>query len=252
MINIITSQEPISVLKTIAKIPLGLSSGHLYYILVLLQLTIITPFLIKVIQSNRKGSKVLFLVTPLYLLLLYVYNAVFKEQFLLYQTFFPAWFVFYYCGLWVKFKGYKSLFKTHVIRKSIILCLLALLASIIEAYALLGFDFSVGFASSQIKVSSFIYTFALINLLIVVKPYCNIKKNTWLSTIGDYSYGVYYVHMVWVIIGNKILSTVTFIDNILPVYQILQLLFTIAFSMVSIWATRKVLGKGISARLLGF
>ena len=132
LINIIASQEPINIIKTVAKLLLGLSSGHLYYILVLIQLTLITPFLIKIIQSNRKGSKVLFLVTPLYLLMLYVYSAVFKEQFLFYQTFFSAWFGFYYYGLWVKIKGYKPLFKNHVIRKSILFCLLALLASIIE------------------------------------------------------------------------------------------------------------------------
>lgn len=252
MINIIASQEPISIIKSIAKILLGLSSGHLYYILVLIQLTIITPFLIKIIQGGHKGSKVLFLVTPLYLLILYVYNAIFKEQFLFYQTFFPAWFIFYYCGLWVKIKGYKPLFKIHAIRKSILTCLVALLVSIIEAYVLSEFNLSVGFASSQIKISSFLYTFALINLLMVIKPHFQAEKVTFLSTIGDYSYSIYYVHMIWVIIGNKLLSIVPFIDNILPIYQILQLLFTITFSMVSILVTRKILGKKISNKLLGF
>lgn len=56
-------------IDTIIRILLGLSSAPLYYILVLLQLTILTPFLIKAIQVNH-GVRLLFLVTPIYI---YIY-----------------------------------------------------------------------------------------------------------------------------------------------------------------------------------
>jgi len=245
-------KEPIDIIKAIVRVFLGLSSGHLYFILVLLQLTCITPFLIKIIQNNYKVSKLLFIITPLYLLILYIYNAIFKEQLLFYQVFFPAWFVFYYFGLWTKIKGYRSVYKKHIFKKAIICCAFALLASIIEGYVLLRLKFSLEFISSQIKLTSFIYAFTLINLSMVAKPYFCAQKDTYLSYIGDYSYGIYYVHMIWIIIGNNFLQKISIINEVLFYYQFLQLLFTVIFSLISILLTRKILGERISSKLLGF
>jgi len=61
--------------------------------LVLMQLTVLTPFLIKVIRQQR-WARVLFLLTPFYLIGLYSYTLIKGEQLPFYQTFFPAWFVF--------------------------------------------------------------------------------------------------------------------------------------------------------------
>jgi hypothetical protein len=84
-----------------------------------------------------------------------------------YQTFFPAWLNFYYTGLWIKIKGYKPIFQRNGLVNSVLICIAAITFSIIEGYGLIALDISVGFASSQIKISSFLYTFAIINLLMV-------------------------------------------------------------------------------------
>lgn len=237
--------------KILIKLLLGLSSGQLYFILVLLQLTILTPFFIRTINKSI-GAKYLFLVTPVYLVILYMYSLIYKKQFPFYQIPFPAWFNFYYLGLWIKIKGYKPIFKRNHIRNSIVLCVLGLMISIAEGYLLIALGATDGFASSQIKVASFLYVFAIINLLLVVKPYMENIKIEWLKNIGDRSYGIYYIHMIWIMISNKILLLMPLIDRVLPIYQFIQLIIVVVLSYICIGFTKKVIGDKLSSKYLGF
>jgi len=253
LINIIVSNGDVNFLKTLAKLLLGLSSGPLYFIVVLLQLTVLTPVLIRSIQADR-GTKFLFLVTPIYFLILYSYCVIYKTQMPFYQTFFPGWFIFYYFGLWIKIRGYEPIFRRNQLINSILCCLIGLVFSIIEAYWLISIGFPVGFACSQIKISSFFYAFTVINLLMVIKPHIDnySKEITWLRFIGDNSFGIYYVHMFWIMISNKIFSSIILLVDIVPLFQLMQLVFTLLFSCISISITKKIIGEEISRRLLGF
>lgn len=124
----------------------GKSVAPLYYILVLLQLTLLTPYLIR----SRKNW--MYLITPIYLVCLYIFNITTGNMPLFYETLFLAWFIFYILGMDVregKFKRYKV--KGWMIG-------LALIASFGESYLLIKIGCSVGFACSQIKFSSFAYT----------------------------------------------------------------------------------------------
>jgi len=251
IINIVLAGGNVNILKVIIDFLSGQSSGQLYFVLVLLQLTIITPFLIKTIRDDR-WRKILFSITPVYLLGLYLYAAVFKKQLPYYQALFPAWFGFYYVGLWIKIKGFKPSFRKQKLIGSIILCLAALLFSIIEGFGLLALDFPEGFAVSQIKISSFLYVFAIINLLFTIKSYAEKIRMTPLKVLGDNSYGIYYVHMVWMIISTKVLSSISVFNDCLPLYQLIQVAFVIIFSCISIFITKKIIGRKISGKLLGF
>ncbi len=253
LINIIVSNGDVNFLKTLAKLLLGLSSGPLYFIVVLLQLTVLTPVLIRSIQADR-GTKFLFLVTPIYFLILYSYCVIYKTQMPFYRTLFFGWFIFYYFGLWIKIKGYEPIFRRNQLSNSISYCLIGLVFSIIEAYGLLSMGFPVGFACSQIKISSFFYAFTVINLLMVIKPHIDnySKEITWLRFIGDNSFGIYYVHMFWIMISNKIFSSIILLVDIVPLFQLMQLVFTLLFSCISISITKKIIGEEISRRLLGF
>mgnify|MGYP001451732910 FL=1 len=50
--NVVRSPRSFDALKTTVKLLLGLSAGPLYFILVLMQLTVLAPFLIKVIRQQ--------------------------------------------------------------------------------------------------------------------------------------------------------------------------------------------------------
>lgn len=213
----------------------GKAAGPLYYILVLLQFTILTPYLI------RKRKSWMYFVTPIYLVLLYVYNITTGNMPLFYETLFPAWFVFYILGMdaregkldGVKVKGW--------------MIGLALMASFGEAFLLMNIGCSAGFACSQIKFSSFIYS-ALIALWLSrrVKE-C---KPSVLSSIGDCSFGIYFLHILVLQVASKAIELAGLNAWILK--WTLTFLFTACLTYAFVWCVRKIFeGKKI-LRHIGF
>lgn len=205
LINIVTAKGKIDITETIIGLLFGLSQGHLYYIVVLIQLTLITPFVVKYIKAKR-AKVFMFLITPIYILCTYYYVVKYSKQMPNYQTFFPAWFIFYYIGLLLNTSKFKPNFTIQRIVVSTIVLMTAFLLSILEGLYLLGAGFPIGFAISQIKVSSFIYTFSVISLFLIFMTYVKNTNFKLLKYIGDNSYGIFFIHMFWVVINDKLLS----------------------------------------------
>jgi len=251
LLTVFLAGGKVAVFDSFFKLITGLSSIQLYFIPVLLQLAVLTPFLVKGIQTNR-GTKLLLLITPLYLIGLYAYAIIFKSQFAFYQTFFPAWFIFYYAGLRIKIKGYQPLFKKNQLGKAILCCLIGLIISVIEGYGLLALGFPEDFATIQIKVSSIFYVFTIINLLLVIKPSMANCENKVLKYLGDHSYGIFYCHLFWIMISYMLLWYVPFIGEVLPAYQLMQLIFVVVLSCITIFIIRKIMGSKCACQFLGF
>jgi len=211
----------------------------------------LTPLLIRDIQNNKR-TKFWILITPIYLVYLYFYMIINKKQIPFYQTYFPAWFIFYYIGLSVKINGYKFLYKNNQISISLIMCIVSFILSIFEGYMLLSLGLLESIASSQIKISTFLYTFTLIKLIMKIKLYSQDNKIKWLKYIGDNSYGIYYVHMFWIIISNRGLILIPSLRDILPIYQFIQLIFVLSFSFFSIYIIRMIIGRNLANKLFGF
>jgi len=251
IINVAAAKGNVDIFRTLIKLFLGLSSGQLYYILVLIQLLLVTPVMIRMIQK-QKYIKIMIAVTPIYPACIYVYAFVFKTQMPFYQTFFPAWFIFYFAGLWIKIRGYIPVLKDNALIKSILLCIAALLLSVVEGLSMLAAGFNQELAYSQIKVSSFLYTFALINFMFTVKQSYTVKECKFLKILGDNSYGIYFVHCFWLTILNIGMRLIPVFENNLWLYQIVQAGSAIFLSWVCIIIVRKILGSKISGRLFGF
>jgi len=211
----------------------------------------LTPLLIRDIQNNKR-TKFWILITPIYLVYLYFYMIINKKQIPFYQTYFPAWFIFYYIGLSVKINGYKFLYKNNQISISLIMCIVSFILSIFEGYMLLSLGLLESIASSQIKISTFLYTFTLIKLIMKIKLYSQDNKIKWLKYIGDNSYGIYYVHMFWIIISNRGLILIPSLRDILPICQFIQLIFVLSFSFFSIYIIRMIIGRNLANKLFGF
>jgi membrane-bound acyltransferase YfiQ involved in biofilm formation len=240
-------------LELIKTILLGKSVEPLYFIIVLLQLIIITPLTIRSIKSYRKISMILLLfITPIYLLFLNIFSIIYKVQFLYEHYFFSAWFIFYYFGLWTKIKGYNYFLKRNAISISIFLCISGIGISILEGYWKLHIGLPGSLAISQIKISTFLYIFAIINLLFHIKLNYKKFKSSLLKKIGDVSYGIYYVHIFWIMISNIIIKYMPFIKDILPIAQVFQLIFSLSLSYLSISITKKIIGHKPANEFLGF
>lgn len=181
----------------------GKAATPFYYIVVMLQLTVLTPWLVKL--KNRRW---LYAITPIYLVALYIYNIITGEMPRLYETFFSAWFLFYILGMDCRNGKWDNVIsKMKKCYIPILLCI-----SLVEAAALLKAGCAIGFASSQIKISSLIYTAAIAMLLMKGKDR---KQDSWmiksiLASIGDCSYGIFYVHMLVLLLIRKAVSVLGF------------------------------------------
>ena len=67
-----------------------LESLQFYFIVVLMQLAVITPWLVKSVKQNGIISRILWLVMPVYLVYLYTWNYIVGISPRIYETLFPA------------------------------------------------------------------------------------------------------------------------------------------------------------------
>lgn len=105
----------INLLGFIYRFVVGKSATPFYYIVVMIQFIIITPWLVHAVKESRSIKNLLGLITPCYLPYIYVWNLATGSLLPLYEALFPAWFGFYYleinvrCGLKLKCSGWKIL-----------------------------------------------------------------------------------------------------------------------------------------------
>lgn len=173
----------------------GRSAAPLYYILVLIQFTFLTPLLIK--MKNRKW---LYTITPTYLCGLYIWNFVVGITPSLYGTFFPAWMSFYIFGMDARAGKMDIVVK----RANPLWVVMMLTVAWMESFALQQAGCSIGFVSSQIKFSTFIYAYLII--LVLLKNQGKEGKGVIrgvLSKVGDCSYGMFFSHMMVMYVVSK-------------------------------------------------
>ena len=102
---------------------------------------------------------------------------------------------------------------------------------------------SVGAAVSQTRLSSFMFSFALINLFICYKDRLDSTKglvSNALVFIGNNSFGIFFIHCIFRKFSNFIIPYFPFANRILPIYQVIQFAFMLIGSIVAIWLIKKV------------
>lgn len=207
----------------------GKAATPLYYIVVMIQLTIITPWLI------RHRKKWMYLITPAYLIIIYTYNIATGTVPLLYETLFPAWFFFYLLGMDCRSGNTDNWVK----KINIYWVAIALFVSIAEAFILKTVKCADGFVTSQIKCGSFIY--AAVFALVLLKKKKETRRSI-LSIAGDYSYGIFYCHMLILWIARKVVE-LTGLNNIWILNFGLCFILTAVGSFVFVWSVRTLVHK---------
>ncbi len=221
--------DNVSIKHVIYAFMFGKAAAPFYYIVVLMQLTLLTPWLVK---YRRKW---MYLITPVYLFFVYAYNIATGSMPILYETLFPAWFFFYLLGMDCKAGRFNKVIEQLHFGWIIV----ALMISFVEAFILLKLGCADSFASSQIKISSFIYTAVI--ALFLQKKEKSVGKNR-LSTVGDLAYGIFYLHMLVLEIIHKVL-TVYELDGIWIVSFGLTFIFTSILSLVVVMIVKKIARK---------
>lgn len=202
LFKVIRAENCISFKAIVLNYITGSASWQLYYILVLLQLTVLTPLLIKCMNS-RWMSLCCYAITPAYLCFLFAFVYCHKSLPPWYHKVFAAWFLFYYLGLKVRNKNPDELKKRllAISNNSISRIILGMFAvSLIEAILLKAIRMPDNYATTQVRAGAFLYAASICLFTIVqVKKWGWVKtrKRSFLIFWGDYSYFVYYAHMIF-------------------------------------------------------
>ena len=225
------------VLSIIKKLITGQACGPFYYIIVYIQFILLAPICIKFIKNSR--FRYLGIITPVTVSILSILNLLkYPIPFPYNSIIFPVWFIFYYYGMQVRYYNLETKIKRNL-NINIILYILCVVLSIFEGIIWNSFgDYSM--AISQIKLSSILTSLCFINMVIGVKDKVKINSPI-LKKIGDYSFGIYLIHLIFIRIFK----------DIIPGYTLITILLVICCCYITIDISYKVFGSKV-CRYLGF
>lgn len=242
-ISFVTAREAI---KSIFKILLGTSSAQLYYIIILLELTFITPFLIKIINRERKYEHYICLsITPIYLLINLLFNLVFDKA-IPRNSFLPfGWFIYYYLGLYANINNYKI--KLNRQKQLFVALIILLIINVVTnnfEYKFINYSY----VTSQIKLTNMFY---VILILLNTNNFKNILKSSniirkILIKLGNESFGIYFIHIFVLKITTKILELISLNYFI---YVLVQIVSNLIISYFIIKILKKVANEKIQTIL---
>lgn len=239
------------------KLLTGQCCGAFYFILVYMEMVLLTPLLLRLARS--KVWLLGYLLMPVYLCVVYV--AVWTGNQMNYPyniNHFLAWLSFYYLGLcirncesnWIsrmrrRLRGRRMTFPI-IWSALLVLCLLfeEVEGQYWTAYA------TSGMSSTQVKFSAMCTCFVACVLVYAYFSSAAVDRSIWRSVashvlhfFGDLSFGIYLTHML----------IITFLSRVIDwgaCNVFLRWLLTVVLSAGFVWVLRKVCGKKIG-RVLG-
>ena len=210
----------------------------LYYIFVYIQFVLLTPLLGKLAKSRFRHLG--WIIAPLSVVL-FKYIPVFGDIYLgkhvelLWSDACLGWFTFYYLGLIL---GNKILSPKFNLRNLVFLYCMSLLLQMGEGY--LWFTVDPAGCGSQLKLTSILSSSIFMLIIYSVLSSNHGTKCRLLSTIGDYSFGIYLVHMMIL----KALEPMTLYSAIpYPVTSLIILIISFIFCNVFTAVTGKRVGR---------
>jgi len=227
----------------------GACTGY-YFIVVIAQLYVLTP-LLQHINRRSYGPILVFALNIISLLALYlskVFNIIGHVP--AYLPFY-SWIIFYEIGLLVGNWDNKAIVRKNrwlLIFPAILVCLLILE---LEGLIILSKYDNLKFTISPMRYPLVLYSICIIFGFLYMRE----RFRYWpkfLVAIGNYSYGIYLIH---ILILGKVVSIVqkaNIIYSLQPLYQFIVVLITVSTCFALIAITRKLLPKPFCRRVLGF
>lgn len=210
----------------------------LYYIFVYIQFVLLTPLLGKLAKSRFRHLG--WIIAPLSVVL-FKYIPAFgdihlgKHVELLWSDACLGWFTFYYLGLIL---GNKLLSPKFNLINLVFLYCVSLLLQMVEGY--LWFTVDPAGCGSQLKLTSILSSSIFMLIIYSVLSSNHGTKCRLLSTIGDYSFGIYLVHMMIL----KALEPMALYSAIpYPVTSLIILIISFIFCYICTAVTGKRVGR---------
>lgn len=212
----------------------GDASIPFYYSVVLLSFTLLTPVFLRLIEWKRLlylciGGTITFM-TGGYCSQYFAGNVVWVKLT-------PIWLCFYIAGLQ---QGNGVLHHSSTVQQAAIIWISAYVIQIIETFFLLQNEKLAAIAYSQWHFGAFLYAAATINLMLAVEKRLWFRKS--LAYIGDRSYGIYFIHCLFLSILAGILNRIH-IAFPLPILRALQFATAVGGSLIVIFVLKKSLRR---------
>lgn len=237
-----------TVQELISKALRGNVAVHLYFVLVLLQLNIITPFVIKMKQS-RIFNIFFWMITPVFYIVNFVYFVNHGDQMPSEQLYFMSWFIYYYFGL--KLKDMEQKYASS----KALSCGLVILgfAAFLESLFLIRFGATTNYAVSQMRLFVIPYILSSAVLLCNRKIEIGNAISKALNSIGEKSYGIYYVHVAFLYCINKAYLIFQEKWGAVPLFLLIgiELILTTVLSYLTCCMCEKILGKKFASKFFG-
>lgn len=214
-----------SIITVLKSFVFSTSAAHLYYIYVLIQLFLITPFLIK-LSNNDKYKNFPILITPIYNIILFICNYFFSFNIPLYNYWIFGWISYYHLGIILK-KEKDFKFKEN---NFLILCLFTSILEGVLIYASRNELYNL--AISQLTFFNSIYSLMFCYLLFNGNKNFKINnvKSEWvqrmLIKLGNYSFGIYFSHLLILMIVRKTITrlSLNYFENIMLIFLLTTLI----------------------------
>lgn len=228
----------------------GKAEAQLYYIIVLIELMLLTPLLINALD-NWKLSVLILSITPIYLLLCTGYRYITGAELTWMGRDFCAWIIFYYTGMLVRRHGWKQRNTGVLWSMYLITLVFSITEGVIVNYKLGMFSMAIG----QINVTTMLNSLAVIALTM---NYWIGRKNLHISNanmlnglnerlmcffcyIGDISFGIYFCHIFVLKCVSFVLRHIGLMEiSPLPLIQLTQFFLTLIGSVVGIYIIWRV------------
>lgn len=242
----ISISKDYNIKSIIIKLITGQGCSIYYYIIVYVQLVLLTPVLLKMLDKKR--GKYIELLTPVSLLVLYVCIYLGKPISFPYNVLScTIWIIFYYYGLKVRnLANTEECLQKNLI-KNILLYIICLILSLVEGFIWNKVG-NISIAVSQTKISSMFTSICFINIMIGLKGKINVTSNVF-KTIGDYSFGIYLTHILFIKVIDFIYRKIGGSNNYI-LYIPIAVVSVLILNCVFIFITNRLIGH--KSRYLGF
>jgi peptidoglycan/LPS O-acetylase OafA/YrhL len=234
---------------------LGTGIGIGYYVIVLVQYILLTPFILK-IKKARNHIIIMMVFTCGGLIINYslrtLHSGLIFGQFPYYALAFFTWYPFYHLGIFVQQQGFvdKPFFSIQA-PKFIVFYLFFVFTSIIEALILSSKGLTQ-LACSQIKITSFL---ASISLFLFSAAYHGVAasrtKDTILSWMGQNTYPIYLMHLLFFPVIGSLLKHVSMPCYIQAVNIFLQIIIVISICSFIILVAKTIVPHKLRTLCLG-
>lgn len=227
---------------------LGKAIGIGYFVIVLLQFTILTP--LYNIIDNKKTHILIIIIGTIAAVTLNYGRLILPPsnpitQFPQNAILFIFWYPFFHLGYFIARYKVKLNLTSHYILIPLALCL-----AIVESL-FWGYNDNYSFGVSQLKLTSFILS-ALIFLFIVENQHSpTLHSKSLLTWIGTHSYAIYLIHMIALSTTKTMLNKIPGLQELQPIYISSATIITAILTCTTIVIIKLILPKNMHGKILG-